>query len=70
MKQKKRVSLLPLDGMVVQLLGNPLGAPPPPLIQVSLTVHHYTFTTLGGEGHSTAKVVCPRTQLNPARTRT
>lgn len=68
MKQKKRVSLLPLDGMVVQLLGNPLSAPP--LIQVSLTVHHYTFTTLGGVGHSTAKVVSPRTQLNPARTRT
>lgn len=27
---KKKISLLPLDGMVVQLLGNPLSAPPPP----------------------------------------
>ena len=70
MKQKKRgippILLLPLDGMVVQLLSNPL-SPPPPLFKVSLTVHHYRFTTLGGEGHSTTKVFCPRTQLNLAR---
>lgn len=65
--KKKRVSLLPLDGMVVQLLNNPLS---PPLFKVSLTVHHYRFTTLGGEGHSTTKIFCPRTQLNLARTRT
>ena len=71
--KKKRVSLLSssyLDGMVVQLLSNPLSPPPPPLFKVSLTVHHYRFTTLGGEGHSTTKVFCPRTQLNLARTRT